>query len=195
MSLINAVEILLGEGFEADNSAIDGIIKHPEFEQYRECIAKRVLDNLDYPCCNALGLACAVPDRRYEQKLLGHGSRCMSDRQSMLWMTALSRIASKEGFDKIMRYTKTGLFECAFLSMAAIDLKRTMVLLDNFLSYHAIYYEDRQIQAPKRDSGFNLLVRLMQTYPQSVEIVKSYISSNSEMKKMVKDALAEVKGG
>ncbi|MEM4263495.1 MAG: hypothetical protein QW666_01190 [Candidatus Woesearchaeota archaeon] len=144
---------------------------------------------LNYPNLNALLAAYNVPDARYEKKLLSYAPADMQDHHAIYWMLTLGKMHSKTAFDKIKHYTKTSLFHQAFISMAEIDLARTMVIFEDFLDKHCNRY-DTSNTTFWHDSGFNTLVLLLELYPSARDLIKKYdLSKHEKKKKLVQDAL------
>ena len=150
-----------------------------------------ILACLDYPNLNALIAAYNVPDARYEEKLLSYSPEDMHDElHAEYWMLTLGRMQSKKAFDKIQHYVKnTNLSHMAFMSLAKIDLARTIALFEGFLDEHCNMYDKNNVTYA-HDSGFNTLLALFERYPAAKKLVKKYdFSKNEQKKQLVQDAL------
>lgn len=185
MDLEKDLTDLLDQSKHISQEQLDAILKSPH-----ETAISAVLSCMDYPNLNALVAAYNIPDARYEEKLLSYTPADMQDLHAIYWMLTLGKIGSKRAFDKIQHYTETNLFHQAFISMAKIDLARTIALFEDFLDTRCMLYDKKQ-ETFRHDSGFNTLTRLFEHHPAAKELVKKYDLSKNEQKKMlVQDALS-----
>ena len=184
MGLEEKLTKIIGQSRHISQEELNMIINAP-----KESAVQAVLSCLEYPNLNALVAAYAVPDVRYEEKLLKYAPAEMQEVCVIYWMSVLGETGSKKAFDRIGQYTETNLFHQAFISLAKIDLTKAMVLFENFLGAHCLFY-DRNNKAFMHDSGFNTLIRLLESHPAARALAQAYdLSKNEQKKRLVQDAL------
>lgn len=155
----------------------------------REEVIDAVLGSLAYPNLNALIAAYHVPHESYEAQLLNYQKEHMQDEHTIYWMLSLGKIGSEKAFDRIAQYTETNLFHQAFVSLAEIDLSRTMAVFEKFLDKNCTKY-DKNNTTFGHDSGFNTLTCLIKNYPAARDLVKNYnLSKNKQKKGLIQDAV------
>lgn len=154
----------------------------------REEVVDAVLGSLAYPNLNALIAAYHVPHESYESQLLEYSKENMQEEHAIYWMRILGKIGSEKAFDRIAEYAGTNLFHQAFVSMAEIDLAKTMRLFEDFLDKNCGKYGKSNVTFG-HDSGFNTLALLLELHPGARELAKAYDLSNEYKKKLVQDAL------
>lgn len=185
MGLEEELTKIIGQSRHISQEELNTIINAP-----KESAVQAVLSCLDYPNLNALVAAHAIPDVRYEEKLITYAPEGMQETCAIYWMLILGKVRSKKAFDRIRQYTGTSLFHQAFISLAKIDLAKATALFENFLDVHCQFY-DRNNKAFMHNSGFNTLTRLLENHPAARALVQKYdISKNERKKRLVQDALA-----
>jgi hypothetical protein len=157
----------------------------------RETVVDAVLGSIAYPNLNALIAAYHAPHESYEAQLLDYSEEEMQEEHAIYWMLTLGKMGSKKAFDRIAAYTDTGLFHQAFVSLAMIDIKKALPLLEKFIDKHCILYQSDCTPAPEADSGFDTLVTILDMDERAKELVYEFdLQSDFLKKKLVKDALA-----
>ncbi|MBD3304005.1 hypothetical protein GF343_02585 [Candidatus Woesearchaeota archaeon] len=174
---------LLNQSTPLSEEQLEEILTSP-----RETVVDAVSGSLAYPNLNALIAAYHVPHESYEAPLLEYSEKDMQEEHAIYWMLSLGKIGSAKAFDRIAEYTETALFHQAFVSMAEIDLAKTMGLFEDFLDKNCSKYEKSNVTF-KHDSGFNTLALLVELHPEARGLAKAYDLSNENKKKLVQDAL------
>lgn len=190
MGLAELVNSLVERRDGLRDEEIEKIINDPGFEANKEDIISAIKKGLEYPNLNALKLASEIPNEAYSQHLLKYSDDEMTECQTIQWMFALGKI--RQGLERIERYTSGNMAHEAFISMGAIDIKKTMELFESYLDKHCEKYVDEN-ETKKADSGYWTLYVLLD-YKGAEKELKKYDLTNTKKYNLVKDALAEFKG-
>lgn len=186
MNLVARINEIINRKSLISGNEVETIIQNSDFAKTREKIVKAINSEITYPNLNALVLTQKIPDKKYEKKLLKYKMEDMQDYQAIAWMLSLGEIKSEEGFEKIKPYTKTELFHQAFISMAKIDVERTMKEFEEYLNQNSHLYNEKYITT-RHESGFFTLTMLFE-HGSPEKLVANYDFSNESKKKLVDDA-------
>lgn len=188
MALTDMINDIAGRSSEISLDEIGAIQ-----EKYSpEDIAAEVEKKLEIPNLNFLKLAEAVPDKRYEPKLLSYDEGNLTEEQQIYWLLTLGRINSNAGYMRIAQFVSKSLFHQAFVALSQINLFDAMKLLDMFMSKRVTEL-DPGSDTYDHDSGYNALLYILEDNPGAAEIASLFDMADDKKKDIVMKALKEYK--